>query len=100
MIKDVWDLSIEQDISFTTAIGDLLLVGMQYRAPMLHTLKQQVEADYSVEGNLNAEQCDQVLSLLPKCVVLTWVKFGSENGLTRESLEKLLRFSSPGSEEF
>eukprot|EP00931_Biecheleriopsis_adriatica_P106215 TRINITY_DN8070_c0_g1_i10.p1 TRINITY_DN8070_c0_g1~~TRINITY_DN8070_c0_g1_i10.p1 ORF type:complete len:796 (+),score=165.64 TRINITY_DN8070_c0_g1_i10:53-2389(+) len=88
-LKGIYDMKIAQDISFVQCLWDLLSVGLELNAPLLHLLKTKPEVDYSNEGPLSDEHLVQICRVLPTCSNLKQITFGSENHLSSSGWSQL-----------
>eukprot|EP00931_Biecheleriopsis_adriatica_P065314 TRINITY_DN39884_c0_g1_i1.p1 TRINITY_DN39884_c0_g1~~TRINITY_DN39884_c0_g1_i1.p1 ORF type:complete len:1256 (+),score=176.65 TRINITY_DN39884_c0_g1_i1:80-3847(+) len=89
--KDIYDLSVAQEITLCESIKDLLLVGLDLKAPLLQILKAKPVVDYRNEGRLTDEHVRQISMVLPSCNGLKEIHFGSSNSISPDGMEDLAR---------
>ena len=67
-VKDIHDLAKTQDMGFFACLLDSLLVGLEWRAPLLHMLKSKQTVDFTNEGaffaNLLCDSCSNPVLLI------------------------------------
>ncbi|CAK9037666.1 unnamed protein product, partial [Durusdinium trenchii] len=87
-LKDINDLARSQNMSLCACLLDSLLVGLEWRAPLLHLLKSKQAVDFIDQGPLSDEHLQQIGAVLADATNLSECSFVEQN-FGKEGLEQL-----------
>ncbi|CAK9116164.1 unnamed protein product, partial [Durusdinium trenchii] len=87
-LKDINDLARSQNMSLCACLLDSLLVGLEWRAPLLHLLKSKQAVDFIDQGPLSDEHIKQIGAVLADATNLSECSFAEQN-FGKEGLEQL-----------